>query len=261
MIQLPRELVARVIDLLHDDPEALRSSCLVHPWWISPCRRHLFSSANFHELFDLELWADSFPSALHSPAKNVRNLSIAGLWASLGDEEFNPDELEGPLLEHFRSFDLVQKLTLTALNLNVVPSPELHFSHLRSSLTSLELYSPYPTTPTKLLQFISSFPRLQNLLIAGIGNWREEQEVGCFPRLETSPPLRGSLKLVDSHDPGGRFISGLVDLPNGVSFCSITVDLISEDYRAVGRLVKYCATPLETLQIGGSFSGKNLPVS
>lgn len=256
MLQFPPELIARILDFLHDDQAALRSSCLVHTWWISPSRHHLFASVDFHKLFDLELWVNSFPSVPHSPARNVRNISIAGLWASLGEGEFNPNELEGPVLEGFRSFNRVSKLLLTLLNLHTTSSPEIHFSHFHSSLTSLELYSPYPTTPRKLLQFICSFPRLENLLITGLSHWVEESE-GDLPRLRTSPPLGGSFKLVGSCDPSGEFMDSLVDLPNGVSFRSINLDLVlPEDYRSVGRLVKSCATTLETLRIGGAFAGK-----
>lgn len=254
-MRLPQELLDRIIDFLYDDVAALRSSCLVHTRWIPPCRNHLFASVTFHELFDLEVWADSFPSVPHSPAKYVRNLSIAGLWASLGDEKFNPDELEEPLLAQFRSFENVRKLVFTAINLHPSSSPETFFSHVQSSLTSLEFYSPFPTTPAELLHFVCSFPHLEDLTVTGPNIWLEEREKR-YIGLQKSPPLGGKLMLVGFSDPGGAFITRLVDLPDSVSFRSIELDFIGmEDYQPVGRLIKACASTLELLQLGSSFSG------
>lgn len=256
MIHLPQELLDRVIDFLRDEVAALRASCLVHSRLINSSRRHLFASVTLQELFDLEVWADSFPSPLHSPAKHVRTLSIAGLWAQLGGDDFNPNELEDPLLEHFRSFNQVQNLILTALNLHPACFPELHFSHLQSSLITLEFYSPYPTTPKKLLQFICSFPHLENLSVNGAIRWLEESKED-YTELRTSPPMGGKLKLASFIDPVGSFLIELVNLPNGLGFRSIDLDLIRIDnYRSVENLVKSCATTLEELRLGHSFTRK-----
>lgn len=256
-MELPLDLFELFINHIpHDDVATLKSCCLVHTWWIPACRRRLFNSVTFHELFDLEVWADSFPSALHSPAEYVQTLAMSGVWASLVDEDFNPEEFDESLLKHFRSFDQVRKLVFTALDLVHAPSsPEIHFSHFRTSLTSLEFYSPFPTTPTQLLHFICSFPHLDNLTISGANRWLEEKKED-YMDLQTSPLFGGKLRLLECSDPSGAFVTRLVDVPKGLRFRSIELDFYRlEDYRPIGRLITSCASTLEVLQLGSLFAG------
>lgn len=255
VMQLPQELVDRVIDFLHNDRPALKASCLVHTDWIDPCRCQLFGSVTLNGLMDLESWAETFPSVLQSPAHHTRKLTLIGLCASLGDKGLNPDKLDDSLLQHLRSFNQLRKLVFTALNLHPRNSPELHFLHVRSSLTSLLFHSPYPTTQKKLLHFICSFPHLENLSITGVSRWLEDGKEG-YSVPQASPPFRGMLKLAGFSDPGGKFSSRLVDLPNNVRFRLLKLDFLrAEECKSAERLIISCAATLEELQLGSSFAG------
>lgn len=261
MMQLPQELLDSVFELLQDDATTLRASSLVHTQWINPCRRQLFASVTLRHLHDLRLWEDVFTSTTHSPARYVRKFSATGLWASLGDEEFNLDELKESLLGQFQSFNRVRTLVLTALNIHFTLSPGIHFSHIRSSLTSLEFCSPFATTPTKILHFICSFPHLESLSIMGLTSWLCEAKDGRID-LQHSPPFRGTLKLVGFSDPGGTFLANLVTLPNGINFRSINLDFVRpKDYQHVGCLVQSCLGRLRTLHLGSSFASEIQPFS
>ncbi|KAF9789308.1 hypothetical protein BJ322DRAFT_992451, partial [Thelephora terrestris] len=50
--RLPPEISDHVVDLLHDEPDALRMCCLVSKSWVPCAQKHLF-----HEVvFDYRRW-------------------------------------------------------------------------------------------------------------------------------------------------------------------------------------------------------------
>lgn len=246
-------MVDIIIDHIHDDHETLRKCCLVHSSWTSICRFHLFSSVTFNDLFDLELWAEIFPSASESPARYVQSLSIAGLWALIFEDGFDPDELDENMLEHLRSFVRVQSLSLTALTIPLKSSWH-HFDHMRSSLRSLQLYSPLPTKRSDLVDFVCSFPLLDNLLIMGSTNWVEEP-YKCPSRPQNLPPLRGELRLVTFYDPNHDFITRLMEISNDIKFRTIQLDFHHRGpQHPVDRLLSACESTLEHLSLGSTFT-------
>lgn len=256
MPKLPPELTDEIIAHLHDDVSALLSCCLVHTSWIHCSRNQIFGSVAFRMLSDLEEWAGFFPTASQSPAKHVQSLTVAGLWTPIGTEEFDLDGLDPTMLAHFQSFDRVRNLALTALSLPSALSSHAHFAHLRGTLKSLELYSPRAPTQDHLLRFVSSFPHLEDLVITVTNRWLYDREKSQCASLETSPPFRGNLQVLDFTQEEGEFIAGLVDLPNGVSFRSIELDCPKyRDYQPVERLLAACESTLEDLQLGSSFAG------
>lgn len=255
--KLPPELTDLIIAHLHDDVSALLACCLVHTSWIHGSRNQIFGSLSFHALSDLEEWAEHFSSASTSPAHHVQSLSVAGLWNmnTLWGERFNLDELHIPLLEHFRSFDQVRNLALTALNLRPMANPQVYFTHVQYSLRSLELYSPTVSSLGGLVRFISSFPYLEDLAITLTSRLVNNDEEPVYPSLQNSPPFRGNLQVLDSSNEEGVFLGKLVDLPNGVRFRSIELGCPKyEEYYQVQRLLIACGSSLEDLKLDYSFT-------
>ena len=77
---LPEELLDHIVDLLHDDSDALQSCCLVAKSWIPRTRKHLFSNVEFLSLNRLEAWEDTFPNPSTSPACYTETLFIRDRW-------------------------------------------------------------------------------------------------------------------------------------------------------------------------------------
>ena len=73
---LPPEISDYIVDLLHDQPEELKSCCLVSKPWVPRARKHLFGQVVFRYLADLEAWKDSFPDPANSPAHYTRSLKF-----------------------------------------------------------------------------------------------------------------------------------------------------------------------------------------
>lgn len=203
----------------------------------------------FSDSVDLKSWNSAFPSATDSPAKHVRALTICCL------KDRYSEVLDESLFEQFRMFNRVGKLCLNSLNLPTSPFLKHIFTQLRPVVKYLELHSLPSTDPNDLLDFISSFPHLEDLAITGTSCWLHTAKRDST-RPKSSPPFRGSLRLVDFDDPNGDFISALLALPNGVSFRSIELDVHQiEDYSPIGCLISSCATTLEVLKLKNSFAG------
>lgn len=259
-VTLPQELIDTIIDCLQGDIEALKACTLVHSSWIYSCRRQLYATVSFHSLSDLEDWSTTFPDIGQSPAMQVQSLSASGLWASLwaylGDDNFNPDEIDPHLLHQFRSFRRVKNLSLTAFNNQPLASTREHLAHFEPSVKSLELHSPCPTNQTDLVNFICSFPHIDDLVLTRANRWLDEGNDDAGHILQSSPAFRGSLRLLDFSDPSGEFIDQLVNVPNGVNFKSIELGLDKlGDLEPVGRLLSSCSSTLEDLSLGHVFAG------
>lgn len=260
---LPQELIDNIIDCLHGDVTALQACCLVRTSWVFSCRRQLYRTVAFHTLSDLEEWENTFPDVTQSPAMQVQSLSVAGLWASqwayLGEDNFNPDEMEGCLLDQFRSFRQVRNLSLAAFNVQPLTSTQEYFSHFKPSVRSLELHSPCPANQTDLVNFICSFPRINDLVITRANRWLDQSNDDSredSQQLQRFPVFGGILKLLDFSDPSGEFINKLVDIPNGVSFRSIELGLDKlGELEPIGKLLSSCSSTLEVLTLGHVFAG------
>ena len=72
----PPEILDFVIDLLRDEPQALKKCSLVSESWIPRTRKHLFATVKFQSSVDLEAWKGTFPDPAGSPAYNSRLLSV-----------------------------------------------------------------------------------------------------------------------------------------------------------------------------------------
>jgi hypothetical protein len=73
---LPQEISDYVVDLLHDERDALKTCCLVSRSWIPRTRKHLFHEVAFHSFDDFEAWYETFQDPVNSPGCYTRSLSF-----------------------------------------------------------------------------------------------------------------------------------------------------------------------------------------
>lgn len=74
--RLPQEITDYVVDLLHDELEALRQCCLVSRSWVPRTRKHLFGTIRFRTTDNLQAWKEAFPNPLDSPGYHTHHLGI-----------------------------------------------------------------------------------------------------------------------------------------------------------------------------------------
>lgn len=65
-----------VVDLLHDNPNALKECCLVSKSWIPRTRKHLLAEVNLHTEKHLESWKKALRDPSITPAYHTNTLSI-----------------------------------------------------------------------------------------------------------------------------------------------------------------------------------------
>ena len=74
---LPPEILDHIIDLLHNEPNALKECCLVSKSRVPRTRKHLFANIQFRAANDLKHWKKAFPDPPNSPAYHTRTLFIS----------------------------------------------------------------------------------------------------------------------------------------------------------------------------------------
>ena len=72
--RFPPEISDSIIDLLHEEPEALQQCCLVSKSWVPRTRKHLFGRVEFGRSADVEAWKKVFPDPVNSPGCYTRSL-------------------------------------------------------------------------------------------------------------------------------------------------------------------------------------------
>jgi len=156
---LPPEIVDYIIDFLHDKPETLKQCCLASKSLVPRAQRHIFKNIQIGSLDKLEAWKRIFPDAKNSPARHA--LSLVILCAELVVAE---DAKEGGWIS---SFTNVERLELwNSFSSEFEPSPLnsslAPFQILSASVKSLRVFFE-PLQPSKALEFICSFPLLEDL--------------------------------------------------------------------------------------------------
>ncbi|KAF9642587.1 hypothetical protein BDM02DRAFT_2029105 [Thelephora ganbajun] len=74
---LPQEILDLIINYLRDEPNTLKTCCIVSKAWVQRTQKHFFAQINFLPLSSsLSLWREVFPDPTNSPARHVRTLSI-----------------------------------------------------------------------------------------------------------------------------------------------------------------------------------------
>lgn len=241
MSSLPLEIIDLIVDLLHNEPKALKACCIVSKAWIYRTRKHLFNHVKFRPRGrHVSRWRETFPDLLNSPAHHTQILSIHvtslitaadvdTLLTFCGISHLDVDTTRW----YDRSFSLLPLHRL---------SPAVRSLHLTfSSLQSLEI-----------LDLICSFPVLEDLTLAGHDGWNG---YGAWNIPSTSPRLTGSLEL--RVGAGIQHITHkLLDFPNGLQFEKISVRWsVPQGIGSTANLVSRCSGTLESLKITNYLKG------
>jgi hypothetical protein len=237
---LPPEILDHIVDHLHDEPTTLRECCLVSKSWISRTRIHLFHHVEFRlsGRKSLESWMETFPDPSNSPAHYTRSLRIVRLKViAVAISDARPWAL---------SFHRVVDMHVITIGVNDrhLSSTQLH--GLFPTLKSLRIpYSP-PLPLPEVLDFVCSFPLLEDLSLcsASLRNEENDDEWNAPP---TSPKFTGSLLLSGSNRGITRKLLGL---PGGLHFSKIRVRSPIGEGDLTKELVSTCSDTLESLCVG-----------
>ncbi|KAF9780797.1 hypothetical protein BJ322DRAFT_283637 [Thelephora terrestris] len=232
---LPQEILHLIIDHLHDEPETLRTCCLVSTVLVQRARRYLFAKIDFRPPHShLSRWEETFPDPTSSPAHHARTLSV-----------IYPTPINGGDADVLRTFCGVVHFRLDTNSWPDARISLLPFHGFSPVIRSLHLkFSRLPTS--EILNFICSFPSVEDLTL--VSRSVRSREV-AWDSPPTSPRFTGSLEL-DLRDGFQIVISRLLDLPNGLRFKRLTVPwLVPEDVASTTSLVSRCSNTLEYLSI------------
>ena len=239
---LPQEILDLIIDHLHDDPQTLKTCCIVSKVWIHWTRRHLFNHLKFRfKGRDIGQWRETFPDPLNSPSHHTRTLSI------YFPELVTTEDTNSLLTFCGVSTLIVVVSSMHRRNLSLAPLCGFSFT-VRSLRMKFGEYQSF-----EVLDLIYSLPLLEDLsLVCNYGR----QRFGVWNNTNfTSPRFTGTLEL--------RFLRGmrlfacrLLDLPNGIHFKKIAVYWSSQDDVGLTMdLVAKCSRTLECLEIRNNMMG------
>jgi len=228
---LPQEIVDEILEYLEDDRRTLRVCSLT-------CKG-LFRSAR--RIIHRQLCVDKFGLACVSHRRQmcrceaVHYSRLYTLWAAARcdlarytrdltikvGEEFTPKNL-WPHLSQFQMFARLTSLTLHRFS----PTPFLpvfdqYFGHLAQQMRSLEFI--YPSGPQdNMMYFISQFPNLDDLGFSPFPphNLDPSKEYK-MSSVQSSPALRGTLRVSTTNDWDTNSLECLTRLPSGLRFRSI----------------------------------------
>ena len=224
------ELFDLVIDHLHDDPDTLKTCCVVSKSCVITARKHLFAHVEFDALEShLEVWKKTFPDPSNSPARYTRSLFIHGA----PDITAADTGVDGWV----RTFHNVTHLKLMRLNrTSLIPFHGISLAVRSLSLTYLT---------AEVFDLVCSFPLLEDLTLNTL---YPESGTYIWNPPPTSPKLTGSLDL--RMEGRTRTVTRrLLDLPDGLRFSKIYMLFFEKDTGSVVDLVSGCSDTLESLTV------------
>lgn len=254
---LPPEILYRVIDHLHDEPEALKGCCLASKSCVPRTRKHLFANIRIRSAGDLESWLKTFPDVATSPACHARTLFIGCLLLVVA-----ADAKDGGWIQ---SFSGVTSLDVDNGDWHLRPSevsltPLYKFSSTLKSLRMCPIFLSFP----QLFNLIRSLPLLEDLSLSG-------HDHGSFG-LDDDPP--GSQTVIPLASPSftgfldlnvlgglGKIAHQLLESPNGLHFRKIALSWDRpEDARWITELVVGCSHTLESLDVAYDTHGTSIRI-
>ena len=240
---LPPEILDRVIDLLHDEPEILKRCCLVSKSWIPRTRKHLFASIRFPFEERLKSWKKTFPDPSISPAHHAKTLFV-----SCPQVVVAADAEAGGWITGFSR--IVRLAVLTNRPFSFVP-----FRGISPDLKSLRILAPVLPT-SQLIDLVLSFPLLEDLdvHVTTSDGMSTDNDGGPDRPLtavqpSSSPPFSGCLEL---YMKGGMqpVTHQLLSPPIGIHFRRLALAWYHEgDLLTTITLVERCSHTLESLII------------
>ena len=227
---LPAEILDLIIDHLHDEPNALKTCCVVSKSWVPRTRRHLFAHVKLYALEShVERWKKAFPDPSNSPAHHTRTLTVNGT-PGIG----SPNESVDGWIRAFRN--------VVHLDLSFVGRVAFfQFRGFPPAVRSLRLSS----SILEAFDLICSFPLLEDLSLV---NLHHGDGADLWNPPLTSPKLTGALdlRLGMAVYPVAR---RLLDFPGGLRFSKINATFFHLDAKSVTDLVSKCSHTLESLSL------------
>lgn len=250
---LPLEIVETIIDLLRNEPEALRQCSQASKLFALLTRKYTFGDIELLSPLDLRKWEETFPEPANSPACYTRSLTVGLI--EVGTTE---DVDKGCWI---RSFTKVRRLFVRSERCwEFGPNGSYPPFDALSSVTSLKLHSTH-LRPQQNFELICSFPLLEDLDIEHCEKSFGEID-GCRDSIQRlgRPKLTGTLFLRDLDLR--HTIDLLLALPGGLHFRKIALDrYIPEQFRELAALMEKCYGTLECIDIGGRLiSGRSSPL-
>jgi len=256
---LPQELVDHITVMLHDDLRALKACSLT-------CKAMFASTRHLiHQTLRLTGWNNqsvltqieklSYLRWDHNDVE-LRFLSYMGERGFLQYTRhvyirmwrlFTPDILV-PHLDHFQSLDRVHSLTIEDYEASMWRNDyKTCFIHFYPTLTSLTLRHPQ-IFYHHVLRFALQFPNLENLCIEYLEHSEWVPPDFIVPIVaDSSPPLRGHLRLVGVDNTVHWPTEFAYELPNGIRFRSVEFEDVF--CHQAQRIFVACWNTLESLTI------------
>ena len=245
---LPPELLDHTVDLLHNDPEALKECCLVSKSWIPRTRMHLFAHVMFRTQKNLQSWMKTFPDSSNSPAHHTRTLTFS-------------QSVEYPEVgDWITSFSRVVYLDMVGHGLAATQSPVsfLQFHGFSPIIKSIRVDFAILPTP-QIFDLILSFPLLEDLtVVAYFGSSAPGGGYSSAVQPSNPPTFTGSLDLFVSGGMG-PIARRLLSSPGGIHFRKLTLTWFREsDAPLIKGLVEECSRTLESPKITRSTDGTSI---
>ena len=214
-MQIPQELIDRIIDCLSKDHPTLEACSLVATTWVERSRHHLFNSISLTSEENAKRWCSAIGPGPNGPSALVRELSLrqhlGHRWLSTKFLDTIPDLLP--------SFQRAENLSIAWLYLSDFEpgSPGRHFAHHHwPSLRSLHL-SYLSADFSALITYLQLFPNLEDLLI----HTPDLCDDNPPPRISRTAPLHhGTLTLLSFDSISSPFVSHIAGLD--LQFSSIS---------------------------------------
>lgn len=247
-LQVPPELIDRILGHLGDDLESLRAVALVSKAWASWCQAHLFKSVHLTPS-TLRGWLGNVPPEVDGPASHTRTLTLEEYnlipWINPQYPGFHPSSLA--------SFSDVRSLSLIHWDATLFngASPEPYFGHFGKSLRAVILrFCKFDLVI--FFDLLSLLPNVDDLEIAN--PLPHSYTLDIDPNVpETTPNFRGTLSLVDLNS-GHLILRTLAKFPLHFS----TVRVKGSTYHgqeAYQPLLTGCRDTLVTFRFEESYRG------
>lgn len=268
---LPQELIDQIMDMLRDDPPALKACSLTCKAMFASSRhlihRTLYLNArNIQSILtrgeEQKLLQKDLGSYHDAKLRFVSYIGERGLLRYTrrvhirNGDIFTPETLL-PHLHHFQSLDKVHTLTIEHYDaLSWANYYATYFVHFYPTLISLSLSHPSGRY-IPLLKFALQFPNLENLCLEWFPVQREPTPNPAPPVIvDRSPPLRGHLRLVGYPTTGDVSVVFACELSNDFNFRTVELEYFFRD--RVQHILDSCADTLENLTIVPAGLGKHL---